>query len=235
MVSVYQASGDTSARAALLPAIASGSAVGVLLADDCWREAPRLARSSENSAYVDGVAGNVPDGAAASVAIACIGAGREAAIVQFDLKNRRAVADQSLDLLHPCASFRFDHSEEARVLARGEGIAAVWRNIVDRYALFMPSSSSVLPPRRSRWRASTPAALCLRPAHRLVPGDSSTCFADLFVALDLARSNCLFGAAACRTRRQNRCTRPQPSRASRRPRLFAAARAATCRCTAHWA
>ena len=189
------AAGDASARAALLPTISSGSTVGVLLTDDCWREAPRLARSSENSAYVDGVAGNVPDGAAASVAIACIEAGREAAIVQFDLKNHRAVADQSLDLLHPCASFRFDHSE-ARVLARGEGIAAVWRNIVDRYALFtafeqIGAAAAALEMARQhalqRYAFGRPIASFQALKHS---------FADLFAALELARSNCLFGAAA---------------------------------------
>ena len=78
----------------------------------------------------------MPDGAAASVAIARIGADSEAAIVRLDLSSSvRAVADDSLDLLHPCARFAFERSE-ARVLARGEGAAAVWRNIVDRYALF---------------------------------------------------------------------------------------------------
>ena len=81
--------GDARARAALLPAIASGSTVGVLLTEDCWREAPRVVQSSANSAYVEGVAGNVPDGAAASVALACIGAGSDAAIVQLDLNNPR--------------------------------------------------------------------------------------------------------------------------------------------------
>ena len=191
------AAADASARAALLPTIANGSTVGVLLTEDCWREAPRLVvQSSADSAYVDGVAGNVPDGAAASVALACIGADSEAAIVQFDLNNSvRAVADESLDLLHPCASFRFEHSE-ARVLARGEGAAAVWRDIVDRYALFtafeqIGAAAAALDMARQhalqRYAFGRPIASFQALKHS---------FADLFAALELARSNCLFGAAA---------------------------------------
>ena len=130
------------------------------------------------------------------MAIACIGAGRDAAIVQFDLNSSvRAVADESLDRLHLCAGFRFDHSK-ARVLARGEGAAAAWRNIVDRYALFtafeqVGAAAAALEMARQhalqRYAFGRPIASFQAMKHS---------FADLFAALELARSNCLFGAAA---------------------------------------
>jgi alkylation response protein AidB-like acyl-CoA dehydrogenase len=190
------AAADANARAALLPAVATGASIGVVMTDDCWREAPRLVQCAESVAYVDGVSGNVPDGAAASVAIARIGAGKETAIVQYDLKNTvRTVADQSLDLLHACASFRFDHSE-ARVLARGERAATVWREIVDRYALFtafeqLGAAAAALEMARQhalqRYAFGRPIASFQALKHS---------FADWFAALELARSNCLFGAAA---------------------------------------
>ena len=97
---------EVEAKASLLPAAADGSAIGVLLTDDCWRQEPRLVPCDGTSAVVEGVAGNVPDGAAATAAIAGIGAGDAAAIVHLSLTDGSCErAAESLDLLHPCASF----------------------------------------------------------------------------------------------------------------------------------
>lgn len=186
---------DAKTRADLLPAVAAGATVGVPLTDDTWRDAPRLEIEGSN-AYLSGIAGNVPDGAAASAALACIEDGSEATIVQLDLgATVRETHRDSLDLLHPCATFRFERSP-ARVLARGTAVRAMWQAIVDRYALFtafeqLGGAAAALEMARShalqRYAFGRPIASFQALKHS---------FADMFVALDLARSNCLFGAAA---------------------------------------
>jgi alkylation response protein AidB-like acyl-CoA dehydrogenase len=187
---------DAVAKADLLPMAAAGSAIGVLLTEDCWRHGPRLLQSSQATALIEGVAGNVPDGAAATVAIALVGKGAEATIVHIDLSSTaRSVATDCLDLLHPCASFNFERTP-ARVLTRGEEAEAVWQRIEDRYALFtafeqIGAAAAALEMAREyalqRYAFGRPIASFQALKHT---------FADLFAALDLARSNCLYGAAA---------------------------------------
>lgn len=186
---------DADAKASLLPAAAAGATVGVLLTDDCWRQQPRLLQGSEATALIDGIAGNVPDGAAATGAIACVGAGAEVSIVHIDLGGvARSVATDGLDLLHPCASFGFVRTP-VRVLTRGPGAGTVWQQIENRYALFtafeqIGAAAAALDMAREyalqRYAFGRPIASFQALKHT---------FADLFAALDLARSNALFAAA----------------------------------------
>ena len=172
-----------------------GATVGVLLTDDCWRQQPRLLQGSEATALIDGIAGNVPDGAAAAGAIACVGAGAEVSIVHIDLGGvARSVATDGLDLLHPCASFGFVRTP-VRVLTRGPGAGTVWQQIENRYALFtafdqIGAAAAALDMAREyalqRYAFGRPIASFQALKHT---------FADLFAALDLARSNALFAAA----------------------------------------
>ncbi len=191
-----QLAGDADALAALLPPCADGSAIGVLLTDDCWRSEPSISSGSDKQVYVDGMASNVPDGAAAAVAIARAGKGPDAMVVQVDLAGAgRSIGANPLDLLHPCASFRFERTP-ARVLAQGAEANILWQRIVDRYALFTAfeqagAAAAALEMARQyalqRYAFGRPIASFQALKHT---------FADSFAALDLARSNCLYGAAS---------------------------------------
>ena len=183
------------AKSELLPKVASGDVIGVLLTDDVWRSFPSIVRQGE-AAYLTGHAGYVPDGASADVALAFVEDDSGGAIVQLELKDAvRESGEDALDLIHPCASFSFDRSP-ARILAQGPAVAAIWQSIIDRYALFtafeqLGGASAALEMARSyalqRYAFGRSIASFQGLKHN---------FADLFVALDLARSNCLFGAAA---------------------------------------
>lgn len=188
--------GDADAKARWLPAAADGSAIGVLLTDDCWRQAPRLARAGGETTSIEGMAANVPDGAAATAAVALVGTGDESAIVHIDLhEGAGARAANPLDLLHPCASFEFKR-HPARVLAQGARAGALWRQVIDRYALLtafeqVGAAAAALEMARQyalqRYAFGRPIASFQGLKHT---------FADLFAALDLARSNALYAAAA---------------------------------------
>jgi acyl-CoA dehydrogenase len=193
-IGVYHAA-DEKTRSELLPSVAQGETVGLLLTEDTWRNMPSL-EIDAGRAYISGATGLVPDGASATAALACVQNGNEAVIVQIDLTSAgRTMASDSLDLLHPCASFRFDKSP-ARILTRGASTSRVWQSIIDRYALFtafeqLGGAAAALEMARSytlqRYAFGRPIASFQGLKHS---------FADLFVALDLARSNCFFGAAA---------------------------------------
>lgn len=189
------AAADADARAELLPAAADGSAIGVLLTMDCWRDAPRLTMSG-SQARIDGTAQFVPDGVGATAALACVSTDDGAAIVHLDLEcAERLVAADPLDLLHPCATFNFDASA-AKVLLRGATAESVWRDILDRYALFTAfeqTGAAVAALEIARQYALQRYAFG-RPIGSFQALKHT--FADLFAAVDLARSNCLFGAAA---------------------------------------
>lgn len=188
-------SSDLNARSELLPGVASGDVLGVLLTDDVWRCFPTLVREGD-AAYLTGHAGYVPDGVSANAALAFVQDDSGAAIVQLELKHAtREASEDFLDLIHPCASFRFERSP-ARILAQGPAAAGIWRNIIDRYALFtafeqLGGASAALEMARDyalqRYAFGRSIASFQGLKHT---------FADLFVAMDLARSNCLFGAAA---------------------------------------
>lgn len=185
---------DQTTRSELLPAVARGDTVGLLLTDDTWGIKPSLEFERER-AFITGATGVVPDGALATAALACVQNGNEAAIVQLDLTAaERTLASDSLDLLHPCASFHFEKCP-ARILTRGRSTSGVWQSIIDRYALFtafeqLGGAAASLEMARSytlqRYAFGRPIASFQGLKHS---------FADLFVALDLARSNCFFGAA----------------------------------------
>ena len=187
---------DADAQASLLPAVVAGSAVGVLLTDGCWRRSPRLQQSSQADALIDGVTGNVLDGACATAAIARVGQGAEATLVHIDLSGTaRSIATDCLDPLHPCASFDFERTP-ARVLTRGENAEAVWQQIEDRYALF--TAFEQIGAAGAALEMARQYALERHAFGRPIgsfQGLKHT-FADLFASLDLARSNCLYGAAA---------------------------------------
>ncbi|HEU0203006.1 MAG TPA: acyl-CoA dehydrogenase family protein [Burkholderiaceae bacterium] len=179
-----------------LPRVANGSAIGVLLDTDGWSAPPQL-ENSEGCVLLSGTALNVLDGGSAIVALACVGAGEAARLVLIDLAHATRIdhAAGPLDLLHATASFEFDRAP-VDVLAAGSEALSRWSAILDRYALFVAfeqlgGAEGALDMARahsvSRYAFGRPIGAFQAVKHLL---------ADAYVAIDLARSNCFYGAAA---------------------------------------
>lgn len=190
------AAGDADLTASVLPRIVDGTAVGVLLTSDCWQEAPRLQQAFPGQALLSGAALNVLDGAAATVALACIGSGTDSRLVHIDLSQlaKHGLADPRLDLLHPSASVNFE-STAVQVLAAGAAASQRWEHILNSYALFVAfeqlgGAEAALEMARqyslNRYAFGRPIGSFQAVKHTL---------ADMLVSVDLARSNCYFGAA----------------------------------------
>lgn len=188
---------DSEMKEALLPGLARGEVVGVLLGDDCWQACPQLLCAADGSWTLSGRALNVLDGACATHALACVNSAQGWQLILLDLaqSSRDARPGQPLDLLHPCASFGFD-ATPVQVLAGGDAARKLWDDTLDRHALFVAFEQL----------GGAEAALQMAREHclnRYAFGRSIASFqaikhllADMLVSIDLARSNCYFGASA---------------------------------------
>jgi acyl-CoA dehydrogenase len=185
------------ACAALWPRLVDGSLVGVLLTPDGWHETPHMTILSATEVTVSGTALHVLDGAVATHAMACIGSGNDARLVLIDLASvaKRGLADRPLDLLHPTATLVLE-ATPVHVLASGATALQLWDRIFDSYALFtafeqLGSSEAALQMARehslNRYAFGRPIGSFQAIKHML---------ADMLVAIDLARSNCYFGAGS---------------------------------------
>src|SRR6266545_414650 len=173
--------GAADALASVLPRIADGSAVGVLLTPDCWSKAPRLEPSNAGAPLLSGTALNVLDGACATEAIACVDTGSACRLVRIDLTQaiRRGLDRVGVD-----------------VLASGVGAERRWKHMLDTYAVFVAfeqlggAEAALEMARRhslDRYAFGRPIGSFQAIKHML---------ADMLVSVELARSNCHFGAAA---------------------------------------
>ena len=190
---------DAATAAALLPGLADGSVRGLPLTDDCWAHAPRLSDDSPaRRPALSGRAFNVLDGAAATHGLALVGADADARLVLIELSPACRLphaAGAPLDLLHPCASFEFE-ALPVQVLAQGPAAVQHWERCVDSHALFVAFEQ--LGGAEAALDAARRYSL-----ERFAFGRAIGSFqalkhlmADMLVAIDLARSNCYFGAAA---------------------------------------
>jgi acyl-CoA dehydrogenase len=191
---------DVASAAALLPGLADGSVRGLPLTDDCWVRPPRLSDDATAARHpgLTGLAFNVLDGGAATHGLALVGSGLDARLVLIELGSACRsphVAGGPLDLLHPCASFEFD-ALPVQVLACGPAAIAHWERCVDSHALFVAFEQ--LGGAEAALDAARRYSL-----ERFAFGRAIGSFqalkhmmADMLVAIDLARSNCYFGAAA---------------------------------------
>jgi acyl-CoA dehydrogenase len=188
---------DADTKAALLPGIAQGAAIGVLLSSDCWQGRPRVEDRSGGGAALSGRALNVLDGAVARHALACVPGAQGAALILIDLAAavRQPSPAQALDPLHPAASFDFD-AAPVRVLASGALADRLWDGMLNRHALLVAfeqlgGAEAALQMARehalNRFAFGRPIASFQAVKHML---------ADMLVSIDLARSNCYFGASA---------------------------------------
>jgi alkylation response protein AidB-like acyl-CoA dehydrogenase len=144
-----------------------------------------------------GRARNVLDGSAATHALACLGQGTAARLVLVTLAGvpRSVAAGLALDLLHPCCELAFDQ-QPVHVLASGAAARSSWEQMVDAHALFVAfeqlggAQAALDAARRyslERYAFGRPIGSFQALKHLM---------ADMLVSVDLARSNCYFGAAA---------------------------------------
>jgi len=104
-------------------------------------------------------------------------------------------AAQPLDLLHPCCDIDLAEAP-AQVLCRGRAAQALWARAIDAQALFVAFE-------QLGGAESALAAACHYSLQRFAFGRPIGSFqslkhlmADMLVAIELARSNCMFGLAA---------------------------------------
>lgn len=188
---------DAETKAALLPGLAQGEVVGVLLTDDCWQGKPQLQCTPDGKWALSARALNVLDGACATHALACVQGAQGPQLILLDLAQatRDARPAQALDLLHPSASFTFNVTP-VQVLADGDAARRQWDDTLNRHALLVAFEQL----------GGAEAALQMAREHclnRYAFGRSIASFqaikhmlADMLVSIDLARSNCYFGASA---------------------------------------
>ncbi|HEV8692150.1 MAG TPA: acyl-CoA dehydrogenase family protein [Ideonella sp.] len=178
-------------------ALAAGQARGLLLADEGWLTQPQLFADEGGAIRLAGRAQHVPDGPSATHALLLAGVDEDAALILATLAPtcKAAPAAQPLDLLHPCCDIDLAGAE-AQVLARGRAAQALWQRAGDAHALFVAfeqlgGAEAALEAARAyslqRYAFGRPVGSFQALKHLM---------ADVLVAIDLARSNCLFGMMA---------------------------------------
>ena len=188
--------GDTTVQT-LLANLADGSARGALLTDECWPKQPQSNRLADTSLTLTGRARNVLDGSAATPALICLGQGAAARLLLVTLAGvpRREAAGLALDLLHPCCDLAFDR-QPVHVLASGTAARSSWEQMVDAHALFVAFEQ--LGGAQAALDAARRYSLERYAFGRAIGSFQALkhLMADMLVSVDLARSNCYFGAAA---------------------------------------
>lgn len=182
-----------------LPRIASGEVIGLCMETDAWATAPQLADDGETS-RLDGHSHAVLDGAAADVALCLAGEGDAARLLLLDLRHAsvdREIADphRQLDPLHPAAWFRFT-ATPAQTLLAGAEAAAYWRRLRDHRAVYgafeqLGGAAASLDMARAyshERRAFNRAIGSFQGLKHMM--------ADMLAALELARANAHYAAAA---------------------------------------
>ena len=181
----------------LMAGLTDGSARGVLLTSECWPTAPVLGEGAAQRASLSGLARNVLDGTSATHALCLHGSGAASRLLLLALDGvpRALAGGIPLDLLHPCCDLAFER-HPAHVLACGVAAQASWEQIVDAHALFVAfeqlgGAQAALDAARAysvqRYAFGRPIGSFQALKHLM---------ADMLVSIDLARSNCYFGAAA---------------------------------------
>lgn len=177
--------------------LAAGTARGVLLAEEGGSGTTRWGAGTGHAPRLIGCAQNVPDGPSATHALLLAGQGEAAALVLATLAPacKAPPAAQPLDLLHPCCDIDLA-AASVQVLARGRPAQALWARANDAHALFVAfeqlggAGAALAAARRyslERYAFGRPVGSFQALKHLM---------ADMLVAIDLARSNCLYGLAA---------------------------------------
>jgi alkylation response protein AidB-like acyl-CoA dehydrogenase len=182
---------------ALWADLAAGTARGVLLGEDCWSTTPVASIDANGTLRLRGRACAVPDGPSATHLLLLVGEGDAPALAIATLAPacKSPSAAQPLDLLHPCCDIDLAGAH-VRPLANGRHVPARWTRIGDAHALFVAfeqlggAEAALDAARRyslQRYAFGRPVGSFQALKHMM---------ADMLVAIDLARSNCLYGLAA---------------------------------------
>jgi acyl-CoA dehydrogenase len=182
--------------AALWRELSAGSARG-LLVDESASISVNMSGHGDGRIRLGGRVQLAPDGPSATHALLLAGTGDDAALVLATLVpgSKAAPAAQPLDLLHPCCDIDLAEAP-AQALGRGRAAQALWSRAVDAQALFVAfeqlgGAESALDAARSyslqRFAFGRPIGSFQSLKHLM---------ADMLVAIELARSNCMFGLAA---------------------------------------
>lgn len=185
--------GDGVMQAEWLPRLAQGSATGIVLMPQDWTEAPVL----DAQGRLHGKTGFVRDGAAATVALTRARAedGECLAIVSLPEARERATPDRTLDLLHPPARFDFPGLAAVR-LATADEAGSLWQRLLDHQALFIAFEQ--LGGAQAALQMAREYSLTRYAFGRAIGSFQALkhTMADMLCAIEIARSNCYFGAAS---------------------------------------
>ena len=181
-----------------LPGFASGARIGTLaLAEARGVVRPESVAVQHRDGRLIGTKVAVPDGAAANLALVLARTGSGGlALVLADLEHAERTASESIDPSRPSAGFRFDGAPAERL---GEEDGDGWsllRRVLDRAAV-LQSFEQLGGAQRAfdltreqildRYAFGRPIGSFQAIKHRM---------ADLYAALEIARSNCYFAAWA---------------------------------------
>ncbi|MGH8446912.1 MAG: acyl-CoA dehydrogenase family protein [Solimonas sp.] len=190
------ATADDVIRRQWLPRLADGSQTGIVLTPQDWNGTPAL-QAHDGGWTLSGRTGWVRAGAAATAAMARVDGERGPWIVVFALPpgERLADADRTLDVLHPPARFEF-RELPVTVIAAGDAAERQWQALLDRCALFVAFEQ--LGGAQVALDMARDYSLTRYAFGRAIGSFQALkhAMADMLAAVELARSNCYYGAAA---------------------------------------
>ena len=182
------------AQAQWLPKIAEGSATGLLLLPQDWQQAPQL---SSDATQLSGHTKPLLDAASANVAMTLVGNEESARLLLVELPaaTRIGTIDTTLDLLHPAGTYALTNAP-ATSLATGTQATALWQRMLDRLAIFtsfeqLGGAQAALEMARDYSRTRYAFGRAIGSFQALKHS-----MADMLAALELARSNGYYAAAA---------------------------------------
>lgn len=185
------------AQARWLPKIADGSATGLVLQRHDWAQAPQLDTSPDGRITLSGATAQIRDGAAASVALALVEGPHEPTLVLLPLPPAEdtPAVEHMLDPLHPSARFQFRDAPVV-VLAAGADAADVWQQLRNRQALY--NAFEQLGGAQAALQMARDYSLSRYAFGRAIGSFQALkhSMADMLAAMELARANCCYGAAA---------------------------------------